>query len=105
MVVLALACVVFGLWPGLVTDHVLAGVVPGSETAIIADGPALSTGALGFWSPSEATGLILLGLLLGLLFLALVTVGKRVRVVRPFLAGEVPAPDDDRFRVPGCRTA
>ena len=28
-------------------------------------------------------------------------VTRKVRIVRPFLAGEVPAAGDDRFRVPG----
>ncbi|NQU74924.1 MAG: hypothetical protein HQ546_01250, partial [Planctomycetes bacterium] len=27
--------------------------------------------------------------------------GRKVRLVRPFLGGEVPGPADDRFRVPG----
>ena len=30
-------------------------------------------------------------------------VTRKVRIVRPFLAGEVPAAGDDRFRVPGTQ--
>ena len=37
----------------------------------------------------------------GLGFLWVAAQGRRVRVVRPVLAGEVPALADDRFRVPG----
>jgi len=102
MVVLAAACVLLGLWPGLVVHDLLGPEVAGAEVAdvtLISGG--LQTGGLGFWSPTQATGLILLGILLGLLLVWLSTIGKRVRVVRPFLGGEVAAPDDDRFRVPG----
>ncbi len=109
MVVLAAACILFGLWPGLITHGVLAKAVPeavqkasaDAGQQITAEGTALQTGELGYWSPGGATGLILIGLALGLIFLALTTIGKRARIVRPFLGGEVPEPDDDRFRVPG----
>ncbi|MFW6159011.1 MAG: proton-conducting transporter membrane subunit, partial [Planctomycetota bacterium] len=101
MVVLAAACVVFGLRPGLVTSRILPSAVPAATEVMSTTEGALRTGEVGYWSPTQATGLILLGLALGLLLLGLVSMGKRVRVVRPFLAGEVPAPDDDRFRFPG----
>jgi formate hydrogenlyase subunit 3/multisubunit Na+/H+ antiporter MnhD subunit len=101
MVVLAGACVFFGLRPDLVIRHVFAPALPEAARAVSTTDLALRTEDLGYWSPTQATGLILLGLLLGLVFLGLVTLGKWVRVVRPFLAGEVPEPDDDRFRLPG----
>ena len=42
-----------------------------------------------------------IGVLLGTALVGIATWRRKVRVVRPFLAGEVPAADDDRFRVPG----
>jgi formate hydrogenlyase subunit 3/multisubunit Na+/H+ antiporter MnhD subunit len=101
MVVLALACVVLGLWPGLITDTILVPSIPTGATW----GPGVTdagTGAIGtptgHWEPARATMLLLIGMLLGtgLLWLS----SRRVRVVRPFLCGEVPAATDDRFRVP-----
>ena len=103
MIVLAAACVLFGLWPGLAIDGVLSPAVPGVQEAMEVSGAAIKTGDLGFWSPTQATVLILLGLALGALFVWVTTLGKRVRVVRPFIGGEVPAEDDDRFRVPGTQ--
>lgn len=41
-----------------------------------------------------------MGLLLGTLLVALAARPRKIRVVRPFLAGELPAATDDRFRVP-----
>jgi formate hydrogenlyase subunit 3/multisubunit Na+/H+ antiporter MnhD subunit len=111
MVVLAVACVLFGIWPGLAVEGILvpgvkemSPVIAASIDAdIAAEGGAVRTGDLGFWSPAQATGLLLVGLALGLLFLWAATLGKRARIVRPFLGGEVPEPDDDRFRVPGTQ--
>ena len=100
MVVLAAACVLFGLAPQLAVNHIFAPAVAGASEEIVADGAGITT-ELGFWGPSQATGLIVIGLLIGLVFLWISMAGRKVRVVRPFLAGEVPAPDDDRFRVPG----
>ena len=101
MIVLAAACVLFGLAPQLAVQHIFSPAVAGTGEAISVEGGAISTGGLGFWSPSQATGLIVIGLLIGLVFLWISMAGRKVRVVRPFLGGEVPDDDDDRFRVPG----
>ena len=101
MVVLALACVVLGLWPGLAVDYVLSPAVSGAAKAISTEQGVVSTGELGLWSPSQATMLILIGIILGLILVAITAGLKKVRVVRPFLGGEIAGPDDDRFRVPG----
>jgi NADH:ubiquinone oxidoreductase subunit 5 (subunit L)/multisubunit Na+/H+ antiporter MnhA subunit len=90
MVVLAIACIVLGVAPALVTEGILA--------------PAVGDGAVappGVWQPPHATMLILIGIVLGAGFVWIASRPGRVRVVRPFLAGEVPIPGDDRFRVPG----
>ena len=45
--------------------------------------------------------LVLIGIVLGLILVAITAGLKKVRVVRPFLGGEIAGPSDDRFRVPG----
>ncbi len=102
MVVLAAACVLFGLWPQLVINRILEPGIAGASTtgqAITSLEGSVRTGTIGLWNPTQATGLVLIGILLGLILIWISRV--KVRVVRPFLAGEVPSPDDDRFRVPG----
>jgi len=103
MVVLAAACVALGIFPALAIGPVFSPVV--AEAMPRADLPAVGMGQIstevGAWSPTQATGLILIGLALGVVFAWLATGGLKVRVVRPFLCGEVPGPGDDRFRVPG----
>ena len=104
MVVLAAGCVILGLFPGLIIENVLKpsiaeAITTGQDlTAPLGD---ISTGGVGLWNPTQATGLILIGILIGLGFVWVNTRGAKVRIVRPFLGGEVPAPADDRFRVPG----
>ena len=107
MVVLALGCVLLGLFPNtIINDVLLPSIGPAAATtgeAILADTGHVHTGSVGLWSPGQATGLILVGILLGLLYLWVATRGRSIRVVRPFLAGEVPGPSDDRFRIPGTQ--
>ena len=104
MVLLAAACVVLGLWPQLITENVLQPAIADAATtgqSVGAEGGAVTTGKLGMWDPSQAAVLIVVGIVLGLLLVGLASAWRKVRVVRPFLAGEVPSADDDRFRVPG----
>jgi len=90
MIVLAGACVTLGLWPQLVTENILRPAVPAGLLA-------RETG--GLWQPVAALGLIVIGVAGGLLLLAVFSL-KKVRVVRPFLGGEIGA-GEDRWRVPG----
>jgi formate hydrogenlyase subunit 3/multisubunit Na+/H+ antiporter MnhD subunit len=104
MVVLAAGCVVLGLFPGLVIESALKPPVTEAITTgqdLSASLGDISTGGLGLWNPTQATGLILIGILIGMGFVWVFTRGTKVRIVRPFLGGEVPAASDDRFRVPG----
>ncbi len=101
MVVLAAACILFGLMPGLIINNVLIPAQAQGAGPVSAGMKAISVENLGYWSPTQATGLILLAIVLGLMLVWIATRGQRVRIVRPFLAGEVPPPGDDRFRVPG----
>ena len=109
MIVLAGACIVLGLYPQLITGKVLTpGIVPwkvGVPGAIEYLGGTLMTGGVGVWNPIVALGLILIGIIGGLILLGIGKVGQKVRIVRPFLAGEIgltPSGElDDRFRFPG----
>ena len=104
MVVLAAACVFLGLLPGSIINGVLSPAIADAATTgepLSAEVAGISTGPLGLWSPSQATGLIVIGLVIGLAFVWVRSRGGKVRVVRPFLAGEVAGAGDDRFRVPG----
>jgi len=103
MIVLAAACVVLGVRPQLITDNVLAPAVPGAAEAVYSSGgvfSALTTSAGGLWSPGAALGLIILGIVGGIALRGIFAL-KNVRVVRPFLAGEIAKDEDDRWRVPG----
>jgi len=119
IVILAAACVLLGLWPQLGIDYVLRPALsdaPMTGEPVYAAAGGVVTGPIGLWSPTQATGLILIGIALGLAFLLVSSVGRNLRVVRPFLAGEVPAPAGapagpgrpyrdgmaaERFRIPG----
>jgi len=106
MVILAGACVLLGLWPQLITGMVLEPALSGVTTtgqSLSVVGGQMTAGTLGLWNPTQATGLIFIGLVLGLVLRWVGTAGRKVRVVRPFLGGEVPAATDDRFRVPGTQ--
>ncbi len=100
MVVLALACVVLGLWPGLAVDNIFSPAVSGASEAISTEGGAIVT-KLGAWFPSQATVLIFIGIVLGLILVSIFAGMRKVRMVRPFLGGEIAGASDDRFRVPG----
>ena len=104
MVVLALACVGLGIGGGWAVDALIlpAGQAVGIQPAGIetAGGWVLElAGGRGFWSPAVATGLIGLGVLVGLVLYA---VGRtmRIRVVPNFVGGE-DASSDATWHVSG----
>jgi len=104
MVVLALACVGLGIGGGWAVEELIlpAGQAVGVQPAGIetAGGWVLElAGGRGFWSPAAATGLIGLGVLVGLAFYA---VGRtmRIRVVPNFVGGE-DASSDATWHVSG----
>ncbi len=92
MGLLGFLCIFLGLGGGYAAGAILRALSAefGVETVSVAAARTISS-PLGFWGPLEATGLILLGLGLGLVFYAL---GRtmRIRRVRSFLAGEVDTP-------------
>ncbi|HAU38894.1 MAG TPA: hypothetical protein DCX07_14415 [Phycisphaerales bacterium] len=100
MVIQAAACVLLGVRPQWALELFNPAIVQAGAQAVAADGGGIRTGDLGLWNPGVATGLILIGIVLGLGFAWIMSVKRKVRVVRPFLSGEVPAAGDDRFRLP-----
>jgi formate hydrogenlyase subunit 3/multisubunit Na+/H+ antiporter MnhD subunit len=113
MVVLATLCVLFGVWLRgpvggmLIPSLAEIGIYPAMR--VDSEGIALTTG---MWNASGATGLLLIGIGLGLV-LYLITRATRIRVVRNYICGEVvPAEgvpfdrtatplDPDRIRLTG----
>ena len=97
MLFLALLCVGFGVvvrWPvGTWLAPALSELSPG----LLAPGKEVAFGA-GVWASSQATVLLVVGLVLGLVFYAIGRVG-RARVSRTFVGGELIATDE--VRVPG----
>jgi len=103
VIILGVICIFFGVqaqWPlqRLLLPAVGAAGVP---VTAIEPGVTLEVPAMGLWAPGPATALILLGLLGGLLFYVIGKVAAaRVRLVRPFVGGDVFA-DESQLRVPG----
>ena len=97
MVLLAGLCVLFGVWAAFPIESFINPVVNGAVATAATGQLDLST--FGFWNPSSATGLILLGLLLGLLILSVGRLSRR-RVGRVFIGGEK-VTSLDAMHVPG----
>jgi len=108
MVILALACVGLGVFGGWAVERL---ILPAAESVGIgtsAVGMAESAlelrldparPFLGLWDPTLATGLILLGVAVGLVFYVL-SRGMKVRVVSTFVGGE-DASSDGQWHVSG----
>ncbi len=101
MVLLAVACIALGLAPQAAVEGLFAGVAAEAGLEGLPAVGGAGAAEAGLWNPASATVLILIGLGLGALLRWLATRPAKVRVVRPFLGGEVPAAGDGRFRVPG----
>lgn len=97
MIVLAAMCVFFGVWAKYPIDTFINPIVRGAVGTGVTGALDLST--FGFWSPSSATGLIILGILVGLLIVSVGRLTKR-RIGRVFIGGEKVA-NLDSMHVPG----
>ena len=94
MVVLALLCILFGVFAQVPVNQ-LVGPAVGLETGALWE--ALRFPA-GLWDPTLATGLILIGLVIGIVIYLFGTV-THVRTTSIFTGGEILEPEDER--VPG----
>ena len=94
MIILALLCVGFGVFAQFPIKY-LIGPAVGFDDA--ASAKALDSAA-GLWNPTLATGLIIIGLVIGVVIYLFGTVLK-VRTTSPFVGGEILEPEDTR--VPG----
>ncbi|MBN1458616.1 MAG: NADH dehydrogenase [Armatimonadetes bacterium] len=97
MLVLAALCIVFGVWAKFPLDRFISPIVHGS---VVTTASGTLDSAIGFWNPSLATGLIILGILIGL---AIFAVGKLTtrRVGHVFIGGNVPSENMDAMHVTG----
>lgn len=92
MVILALLCIAFGVFPQLAINNFIAPYLGETGNGIF---NALSFSS-GYWNPQLATILLIAGLILGILFYY---IGKMsTRATRPvFLGGEEPVREVNRF--------
>jgi len=94
MLILALFCILFGVWYMFPVDHLVAPAV--AELSGLSSTPE-PTAWPGLWTSGWATLLILVGIALGIL-LYLGTGAFRTRTVPAFMAGEIVRDDRSRFR-------
>jgi len=98
MVFLAAMCVFFGVWPKYPIDTFINPIVSGAIGTGRALG-AVDLSSFGFWNASTATGLLVLGILVGLLIVSVGHLTKR-RIGRVFIGGEK-VTNLDAMHVPG----
>jgi len=94
MVVLALLCILFGVFAQVPVNQ-FVGPAAGLKTAAL---PEALRFPAGLWDPTLATGLILIGLVIGIIIYLFGTVTK-VRTTSIFTGGEILEPEEER--VPG----
>jgi formate hydrogenlyase subunit 3/multisubunit Na+/H+ antiporter MnhD subunit len=97
MLFLAALCIFFGVWAKFPIDRFINPIVHGS-VATAASG-ALNV-SVGYWNPSLATGLIILGILVGLAVFAAGKLTTR-RVGHVFIGGHKPPEPLDTMHVTG----
>jgi formate hydrogenlyase subunit 3/multisubunit Na+/H+ antiporter MnhD subunit len=97
MVALAGLCVLFGVWAKFPIDRFINPIVHGAVATRASGELDIVTG---FWSPGLATGLIVLGIVMGLL---VVLAGKlaKIRVGRVFIGGQKPPDSLDAMQITG----
>jgi NADH:ubiquinone oxidoreductase subunit 5 (subunit L)/multisubunit Na+/H+ antiporter MnhA subunit len=98
MLVLAILCVVFGVWAAFPIERFINPIVRGPVTI---SGTGVLDVVNGMWSPSAATSLLILGIIVGLVIFALGKVTKR-RTGRIFIGGQKPAENLDAMHVSGA---
>ena len=97
MIVLAGLCILFGVWAKFPIDTFINPIVHGSVVTTASG--ALDT-SVGFWDPSVATGLIILGILIGLAIFGAGRLTTR-RVGHIFIGGHKPPESLDAMHVTG----
>lgn len=97
MAMLALLCVLFGVFAQLPVGGIFAPVLSemGMDTASVSFGKTLGGINIGIWAPGTATILITFALALGFV-IYLVGTGIRLRVDRGFIGGEVGYEEETR---------
>ncbi len=98
MIVLAALCIIFGVWAKFPIDRFINPVVHGAIGTSVRGSIDLG---IGYWDPTVATGLIIVGIIFGLVVF---TVGRTVkrRTGRIFIGGTVPPDNMDSMHVTGA---
>ncbi len=97
MLALAALCIFFGVWAKFPLDTFINPIVHGGVATAASGALVTSTG---FWNPSVATGLIILGILIGLAVFAAGKLTTR-RVGHVFIGGHKPPEPLDTMHVAG----
>ena len=97
MIILAGLCVLFGVWAKFPLDTFISPIVQGAVATATSGELDIS---VGFWNPGVATGLIVLGILMGLMVLAIGKLTTR-RTGHIFIGGTRPPESLDAMHVSG----
>jgi NADH:ubiquinone oxidoreductase subunit 5 (subunit L)/multisubunit Na+/H+ antiporter MnhA subunit len=99
MIVLAILCVLFGIFAGYPIQKFIAPVVVRGDEVSVAAGSLLTGPTAGLWNPGAATALIVAGIILGLFIYAFSSM-KAYRIdENPWIGGNIM--DNEEIRVPG----
>ena len=100
MLWLAFLCIVFGVFAVLPVSALIAPSVAELKPGLF-PGEGTLAAAIGVWysSSSQATVLLLVGLILGAVLYLIGRIGSNVRIARSFVGGELAGTDE--YRVPG----
>ncbi|MBN2069889.1 MAG: NADH-quinone oxidoreductase subunit L [Candidatus Krumholzibacteriota bacterium] len=99
MIFLAVLCVAFGIFARYPLERFIMPVLTQSGIGIDGSSVVIGDGG-GFWNPTLATVLMLLGLVVGFIIYALAGVRKKIRVdENPWVGGNIM--DNDEMAIPG----
>ncbi|MBN2185679.1 MAG: hypothetical protein JW746_10155 [Candidatus Krumholzibacteriota bacterium] len=98
MIFLSILCVVFGVFARYPLEKII-GILSRSNVGIDGYSVVIAKNG-GFWNPTLATGLMILGILLGLLIYAFSGIKKKLRFdENPWVGGNIM--DDEEIAIPG----
>ncbi len=98
MVFLSILCIVFGVFARFPLEKIVE-ILSGSNVGLDGYSVVIAKNG-GFWNPTVATGLMILGIVLGLLIYAFSGIKKKLRVdENPWIGGNIM--EEDEISIPG----